>query len=132
MEQRKFEAQAGEETLSIKILGNAMKPSFVFLHGAGIGKKERIETISESLVSVGVSVLSFDFSGQGESSGKISESSLSKRVDEAYAVITKHADLNNLTICGASIGCYVAIKLTEKLDVRNLILFYPSIYTTSA
>ena len=123
-----FIHKVGAEVLSVRIFGNTQnKPGFVFLHGAGESDGDRIKSISDHLTSK-ISILTFDFSGHGKSSGKIENSSLQKRVNEASSVIKKYADLKNLTLCGSSMGGYIAIKLIESLPVKNLILFCPAVY----
>lgn len=129
METSKEILNVGGEKIVIKKLGLDPKPNFVFLHGAGIGRKERIESIADGLIAADISILSFDFSGHGESSGTLSSSSLKKRLEEAKAVVSKYANLDNLTVAGASMGAYIAIKLLVYFKISNLILFYPAIYT---
>lgn len=102
-------------------------PRFIFLHG-GAGNKERFYDVAPPIVGGGVNVLSFDFSGHGKSTGDLKQSSLKKRVEEAKAIINKFAEKDNLVVCGASMGGYIAIKMLESHPVKTLILFCPALY----
>lgn len=133
---RKITFKAGGETIAGFVLepetGKETKPNFVFLHGAGVGNKQRIFSVSDTLVQNGISILSIDFSGHGESSGDIKQSSLAKRVSEARTAIELFAAPSGLTICGSSMGGYVALKMLEYFDTTNLILIAPAIYSRKA
>ncbi len=39
---------------------------------------------------------------------------------------------DNLSLCGFSMGGYIAIKLLQKFNVQNLILFCPAVYDKKA
>jgi esterase/lipase len=133
MENQGFKLTAGNEELSGAIYSAQDKsPNFVFMHGAGKGGKFRIFPYLEFLMQKGLSVLAFDFSGHGDSTGKLNESSLEKRMNEARSVIDKYADQKNLTLSGSSMGGYIALKLLDFYDVKNLILFCPAIYDRKA
>lgn len=124
-----------DEIISGTILCNktsAVPPKFIFLHGAGASIKERVYGIAPSIIDVGTSILTIDFSGHGESTGELKKSSLEKRVNEAKHAINKFASKESLTICGVSMGGYVAIKLLELYKIDTLILFCPAIYDKKA
>ena len=77
--------------------------------------------------------MAFDFSGVNESSGKMSESNLQKRVAEAKSVIEKYYTKNQkINVAGFSLGGYVAIKLTQFFNVEKLMLFCPAVYDKKA
>ncbi|BBC37081.1 hypothetical protein SGFS_083750 [Streptomyces graminofaciens] len=59
----------------------------VLLHGAGRGSKERLLPLAEEFLARGCHALAFDFSGHGESTGELRESSLRRRFGQAVAVI---------------------------------------------
>ncbi len=109
-----FTFNTDDEIIAGTILSNETSvtpPKFIFLHGAGAGIKERIYGIAPSIIDVGTNILTIDFSGHGESTGDLKKSSLEKRVNEAKHAINKFASKESLTICGVSMGGYVAIKL---------------------
>lgn len=132
----KISFEAGAEKIAGFVLEHGpeqkTKPTFMFLHGAGTGNKERVLSFSDFLVENGVSILAIDFSGHGESSGTLKESSLAKRVNEAKTAIELFTPQSGLTICGSSMGGYVGLKMLEYFDVKNLILLAPAIYNRRA
>lgn len=108
-------------------------PNFVFLHGAGTSSKERAKAFfDQSLFDSVPGVLTFDFSGHGESSGELKNSSLQQRVQEAKTAIERYSSLDNLTICGTSMGGYIALKMLSFFKIKNLILFAPALYDKKA
>lgn len=128
---KKIYFQAGKEHIVGEILGkHPDDPSdFVFFHGAGKSTKERARNFfDESLFNAVPSIVTFDFSGHGESSGELKESSLKQRVLEAQRAIELFTTKKDLTLCGASMGGYVALKMLPFYDVKNLILFCPAVY----
>ena len=128
-----FTHKVDKETLSVEILpDNVRKASFASIHGAGQSDKHRIDVILDDLLKNGLSILRFDQSGHGGSTGKLSGSSLSKRVAEASEIIENYADLDNLILCGSSMGGYVAIKLLNQFNPKTLVLFAPSIFIPEA
>jgi uncharacterized protein len=106
--------------------------NFLIMHGAGNSGKERTAYLSDSLNNHGISTFRFDFSGHGESSGDIKKSSLKKRIDEALVSIEQMKCKKPLTIIATSMGCEIAIRLTQYKNVKNLILFCPAIYSRDA
>lgn len=116
------------------ILANdfSVQPSFVFIHGAGVGTKERIHTFSEVLLEHNISMFAFDQSGAGKDAPQLSQSSLEARTDEAKFAIGEFAATGGLTICGSSMGGEIAIRMLEFFPVKNLILFCPGIYDERA
>ncbi len=135
MIKRPITFKAGQETLAGLILHNGNQEnltSFVFFHGAGVGKKELICNVAQSVIEQGKNILTFDFSGHGSSSGELKKSSLKKRVEEAQMAIKSYAINKPLTLCGASMGGYIAIKILEIYPVDTLILFCPALYDRNA
>jgi len=108
------------------------KPDFVYLHGAGMGTMDRIFSFCDELVDSGHSILAFNHSGAGRDAANLHQSSLRQRVEEARFVIGQYADTSNLTVCGSSMGGYVALKMLELFPVKNLILFCPGIFDAAA
>jgi len=111
---------------------DADMPSFLFVHGGGGADKYRTLYLAERLLSHDISTLAFDHSGSGESTGLLENSSLAKRYDEALEAIKFLTKDKPLTICGSSMGAYIILKLLEKENVKNLILFCPAIYDARA
>lgn len=132
-----IQLQVGAEMLSGIILRTdpVKLPDFVFLHGAGTGNYTRVFGMAPALIENGHSILAFDFSGHGKSSGILKESSLQKRTDEAVSMIQEFASRESpLTICGSSMGGYIALKMLAYFPerIRNLVLFCPGVYDRRA
>src|SRR6185369_2599656 len=81
-----------EHLTGIKIAKDLSKPAdFVFFHGAAKGNYSRILTVAKPVVENGNSIVAFDHSGHGTSTGDIAKSSLKKRSEEAQAIINTFA-----------------------------------------
>jgi pimeloyl-ACP methyl ester carboxylesterase len=105
---------------------------FIHFHGAGKSTKERARPLLESLSEVVPSIVTFDFSGHGESTGDLKHSSLHKRVLEARVAIEQFTNKEKLTISASSMGGNIALKMLPLYDVKNLVLFAPAIYSDEA
>jgi len=118
------------EKLVGQIIGD--DPSVLILHGAGTAHKDRLRPIAEQLAGNGIGAFSFDFSGHGESSGQLAESSLKKRVEQAEIAL-QFIVKKPFSVIGSSMGGHIALELLKThSDIQSLILFYPGIYTSAA
>jgi len=109
-----------------------LHPNILSVHGGGPGGKEKINYLAKILSRNGNSIVSFDFSGHGESSGHMKESSLEKRVHESLQVVNQlHMD-SPVTLIGTSMGGHIVLELLSYITVENLILFCPALYTEKA
>ena len=97
------------------------------LHGAGPAGRERIRYLAEHLVSRGSSAFCFDFSGHGESTGKLQESSLVRRAVQARAAVEFMPRCPTVLI-GTSMGGHVASSIVSATKAKFLILFCPALY----
>jgi len=123
----------GERLTGIKVAKDLSKPAdFIFLHGAAQGNYSRVMTFAQPSVAKGISIVAFDHSGHGTSTGEQIHSSLKKRNDEAVAIIDAFAAGRPSTVCGSSMGGYTAIKMLEKCQVKNLVLICPAVYDRDA
>lgn len=122
-----------EKLVGEAILGGAGAPQLLFLHGAGQAHKDRAKPLAERIVNEsGQGAFLFDFSGHGESSGELKQSSLKKRVSEANAAWQFLTRDNPITVFAFSMGGHIALELLAHHEIENLILFYPGIYTEKA
>jgi len=131
----KINFKAGKENIVGKILGKSPEilSDFILFHGAGKSTKERAkEFFDESLFDIVPSIVTFDFSGHGESTGELKKSSLKQRVLEAQTAIELFTTKEKLTVCGSSMGGYIALKMLSLYNVKNLVLFAPAIYDKQA
>lgn len=129
-----FTFSACSETLAATIDFNTerAKPTILSLHGGGPSGRDRIAWLSHILAQNGHSVLRFDHSGQGNSTGSLKHSSMRKRRDEALAAAQFLKPHSAYTVIGTSMGGPTAIALTQHLNIKNLILFCPAAYANQA
>lgn len=106
----------------------------VILHGAGTSEMTRFYPIAGELAKYGIGVILFDFSGHGQSSGKLSEQSLEKRRIQARAVIDKIVPKGELYLLGFSMGAQTLCDIlpTYQDRVRAVLLGCPAIYSEKA
>lgn len=126
-EQVGLEAIRGE--INTKHAGQ--KPNFVYLHGSGRTNGFDFP-LAEDLAARNISVLTFNFSGTGRSTGNFEQSTIKKRILEARAIIEKYADLSNLSLCGTTMGAHLALKMTDYFNIKSLVLFSPAVYDAKA
>ena len=106
-------------------------PSVISLHGGGLSTKKTAKYLSPTFLELGKSVVSFDFTGHGKSSGDLIQQSLKKRHCQARAVMS-YLKMNNVTLIGSSMGGHIATSILDHVDVENLILFCPATYDRDA
>jgi pimeloyl-ACP methyl ester carboxylesterase/aminoglycoside phosphotransferase (APT) family kinase protein len=107
----------------------------VVLHGAGNSSMERLLPLVQEFVAHGCRGVAFDFSGHGESTGKLSELSLRRRFEQAVAVIDAYGGAEGpLVLVGFSMsGQTVADLVAHYGDrVAALGLCAPAVYTAEA
>lgn len=107
-------------------------PSVLILHGGGPSSRKSTEYLARAVTSAGRSVIRFDHSGQGDSSGRIERSSLERRLDEAKAVLDYFGVSRDLVVIGSSMGGYIASRLVGEVGVASLVLFCPAAYSRDA
>ena len=121
--------QADGETLAYSHYVPLPEPREVALslHGAGPAGRERISYLAEHLASTGSSLFCFDFAGHGESTGQLTESSLSRRSYQAAAAL-RVIDRRPTVLIGTSMGGHVAASVLTATAPDFLVLFCPALY----
>lgn len=123
----------------LELVGNLVIPNqekaagVLFLHGGGVGSKDRYQELQDLLYLQGYPSLAFDFRGVGESQGIFEESTLEKRLADAiaaYDLFTKH--VKKIVVVGTSMGAHIAVRLTQERNVSGLILLYGAAYSQMA
>ncbi|MFJ3772290.1 alpha/beta fold hydrolase [Streptomyces sp. NPDC090075] len=107
----------------------------VVLHGAGTSSTERLLPLVREFVAHGCRGIAFDFSGHGESTGKLGESSLRRRFEQAVAVIDAYAGADGpLVLVGFSMSGQTVADLARHYGdrVAALGLCAPAVYTAEA
>ena len=106
--------------------------SVICLHGAGTSTRELFTPLRQELFKQNIPSAAFDFVGHGETGGSLQTSSLKQRFQQASDVIESLRLCQPLSIIAASMSGYTAIKLLEKYEVKDLILFVPAVYHVDA
>lgn len=123
------------ERLSGVYGGDPSRGTAVVLHGAGNSSRQRLLPLVREFMAHGCRGIAFDFSGHGESTGKLSELSLRRRFEQAVAVIDAYAGAGGpLVLVGFSMsGQTVADLVTHYGDrVAALGLCAPAVYSAQA
>lgn len=115
---------------------NPERAGVLFIAGGGnIPRKESYYTaLQEGLVESGVTSFNFDFRGVGEAEGRLDESSLNTRVEDAKSALEalkENCDTDKIYLVGGSMGAPVAINIMN-LEVTGLLLFAPAAYSMEA
>ncbi|WP_326695485.1 alpha/beta fold hydrolase [Streptomyces sp. NBC_01766] len=123
------------ERLSGVYGGDRSGVTAVVLHGAGTSSTERLLPLVREFVAHGCRGIAFDFSGHGESTGKLSELSLLRRFEQAVAVIDAYAGADGpLVLVGFSMSGQTVADLVRYYGdrVAALGLCAPAVYTAEA
>jgi alpha-beta hydrolase superfamily lysophospholipase len=108
----------------------------VIIHGAGQARRQRYYAIADELLSRGIGVVLFDFSGHGESTGELKELSLARRQKQATAVIDHFVPpSSSLYLIGSSMGAQTLCDVLPHCQTRNqvaaILLLCPAIYAAA-
>ncbi|WP_229815931.1 alpha/beta fold hydrolase [Streptomyces lucensis] len=123
------------ERISGVSAGPPGRATVVLLHGAGNGSKERLLPLLAEFAAHGAHALAFDFSGHGDSSGTLAESSLRRRYGQAVAVIDAHAPADDpLVLVGFSMSGQTVADLVRHYGSRVAAvgLCAPAVYAPQA
>ncbi|MFJ5971755.1 alpha/beta fold hydrolase [Streptomyces sp. NPDC093060] len=123
------------ERLSGLLGGRPGRATVVLLHGAGNGSKERLLPLLSEAAAHGCRALAFDFSGHGESTGALAELSLSRRFEQAVAVLDAHAPADDpLVLVGFSMSGQTVADLVRHYGPRVAAvgLCAPAVYAPEA
>lgn len=119
-----------------KVRGDVILPKSSFqwllLHGAGTANKKGFDELRKSLAIKGDGSCAFDFVGHGETGGDIHLSSLQNRVEQVLEVIKSRRLPSPISLIASSMSGYVALKLTELIEIGNLVLIAPAVYSKKA
>jgi len=134
MQTRESRIPCGTQTLacSVDYARGSPEPSIISIHGGGPSSRRTTEYLGARFQAAGKSVIRFDHSGQGESSGDLLRSSLQTRLSEALCVCAYFGLSDHTTVIGTSMGGHVASALVREIPVDSLILFCPAAYSVRA
>jgi pimeloyl-ACP methyl ester carboxylesterase len=108
-------------------------PGILALHGLGTtASRSRIRYLLDPLAEQGYGSVTFDFSGNGDSTGTLEESSLQRRRDETLAAARRLSPAVAPVVIGTSMGAHLAAWTVPQIRPRGLVLFCPAAYPTHA
>ena len=126
MNQEKFYLQLEDRIISgVLHLCETRAPAVITCHGLFSSmQSEKFLHIAEAFSRAGFAVVRFDFSGCGESTGDIADTTVTRRLQELKAVmrhISGHAKLSgHFGILGSSLGGYVGLLYAARHPVAAL------------
>jgi pimeloyl-ACP methyl ester carboxylesterase len=126
MNQEKFHLQLEDRIISgVLHLCETRAPAVITCHGLFSNKQsDKFLHIAEAFSGAGCAVVRFDFSGCGESTGDIADTTVTRRLQELKAVvlhIAGHAKLaGQYGILGSSLGGYVGLLHAARHPVAAL------------
>ena len=126
MIQEKFHLQLGDRIIrGVLHLCETKAPAVVTCHGLFSSmQSEKFLHIAEAFSREGFAVVRFDFSGCGESTGAIADTTVTRRLQELEAVMLHVSGHTRLTgqfgMLGSSLGGYVALLYAARHPVDAL------------
>ncbi len=109
------------------------EPGILALHGLGpAATRHRVRYLLDALAAHGHGSMTFDFSGNGDSTGVLAESSLRGRRVETLAAAGWLSRTVAPVLIGTSMGAHLAAWTVPELAPRGLVLFCPAAYPAGA
>ncbi|HEY3606278.1 MAG TPA: alpha/beta fold hydrolase [Pseudonocardiaceae bacterium] len=103
------------------------------LHGLGAtSTRGRIRYLLDDLAAAGHGSVTFEFSGNGDSTGMLTESTLRGRRLETLAAAEWLVGEAPRVLLGTSMGAHLAATTVPELRPRGLVLFCPAAYPAGA
>lgn len=111
------------------VAADAPEPTVLVLHGYGAtATRHGVKYLLDPFAEHGYGSVTFEFSGNGDSTGVLAESSLSRRRDEALAAAQWLCPDVAPVVIGTSMGAHLAAWTAPRLAPRGLVLFCPAAY----
>ncbi|MEU4878362.1 alpha/beta hydrolase [Streptomyces sp. NPDC021608] len=104
-------------------------PDIVHLHGLGTtASRHGVRYLLDDLAAHGHSSLTFEFSGNGDSTGVMEEATLRRRKEESMAAAALLDGTRRPVLIGTSMGAHLASWSVPQTKPRALVLFCPAAY----
>lgn len=124
-QKRKFKNKKGLTLSAIYEGGDENHPVVVLCHGYGSGKdSDSTKGLAQELLKKGLCVYRFDFTGCGESEGKLSQLTPDQGQDDLYSAV-KNLGRNDFALYGSSFGGYTSLIFASKTPLLALGLKAP-------
>lgn len=107
-------------------------PHTLALHGGGASSRLGYQPLLGFLAGQGHSSVAFDFIGQGDSTGRMADSGLRDRAQQALAVVEHLGMPRPVSLIASSMGGHVACSLIDALAPPALVLYCPAAYEAAA
>lgn len=105
------------------------EPSVVHLHGLGpTATRHGVRYLLDELARRGHGSLTFEYSGNGDSTGVLGESTLRRRRAESLTAVAQLGAPAAPVLMGTSMGAHLAASIVPVLRPRGLVLFVPAAY----
>ncbi|GAB4227176.1 MAG: alpha/beta fold hydrolase [Chlamydiales bacterium] len=99
--------------------------------GTKTGRRRHYVRLAQSLAKAGIATLRFDFRGNGDSEGEMSELTLEGEVSDALAALKviemdKNLDSERIGILGRSLGGAVSVLTAQRYEaIKSMVLWAP-------
>ncbi|MEU2775750.1 alpha/beta fold hydrolase [Streptomyces sp. NPDC007162] len=128
-----FEGNGRKLTGTRTAPADGSRPTVLALHGLGAtSSRHRIRYLLDALSPHGHGWLTFDFSGNGDSTGTLAESTLRGRMAETLAAAAQLDTAAAPVLIGTSMGAHLAASAVPRLRPRALVFFCPAAYPADA
>jgi hypothetical protein len=130
-----FVIGAGEHCLAATTVyaADGREPGILALHGLGeTSTRHRVRYLLDPFAAAGYGSLTFDFSGNGDSTGVMAASTLRIRRAETLAAAAGLDPTERPVLLGTSMGAHLAASVVPQVRPRALVLFCPAAYPESA
>ncbi|MFJ8011428.1 alpha/beta hydrolase [Streptomyces sp. NPDC096339] len=117
---------------TVRTVGGAA-PDVVHLHGLGTtATRHGVRYLLDDLAAHGHASLTFEFSGNGDSTGVMAQATLRRRKEETLAAVGLLDGERRPVLIGTSMGGHLASWAVPQLRPRALVLFCPAAYPADA
>lgn len=108
------------------------KKILLIMHGAGNSSGKGFYNLQTYLHTHNYDSITFDFLGHGETGGKLKNSSLERRTEQALAVVHRFNLYTDLNVIGFSMGAHNALHIAAQAYATRLGLAIPAVYSEQA
>jgi len=124
----------GHRLAATKVIpANQAEPEILALHGLGeTATRHRVRYLLDALAEHGYGSVTFDFAGNGDSTGVLAESTLRGRRAETIAAAGALGQWAAPVVIGTSMGAHLAAWTAPETAPRGLVLFCPAAYPEHA